>query len=226
MPRSPGRQWVIETTCDERPKKCFACFNCQQLDKLNGDVYRPKSYANLAATWRIRDYIYNRTYNFIVYKMLWIHFAFPNFKIIFDIAVFSEFLLLLAPKVSLADRTIGHAFGTACRLYVVCLSSVCLSSATFCIVAKRYVLAKNCLKKWIGYQGQKVDFGGRRHVSASGNASTVSETAILPFFVRTARRSILVGTNGLSSSKPCAYCRIVRSELKPEVVLPRILLWI
>ena len=29
---------------------------------------------------------------------------------------------------------------------VVCLS-VCLSSVTFCIVAKRYVLAKNCLKE-------------------------------------------------------------------------------
>jgi len=30
----------------------------------------------------------------------------------------------------------------------VCLSSVCrLSSVTFCIVVKRYVLAKNCLKE-------------------------------------------------------------------------------
>ena len=41
---------------------------------------------------------------------------------------------------------------------VVCLSSVCLSSVTFCIVAKRYVLAKNCLKERIENQGQKVDF--------------------------------------------------------------------
>jgi len=31
----------------------------------------------------------------------------------------------------LADRTIGRAFGTVCRLSYVCL--------TFCIVAKRYV---------------------------------------------------------------------------------------
>jgi len=30
----------------------------------------------------------------------------------------------------------------------------------FCIVAKRYTLAKNCLKEWIGNQGQKVDFFG------------------------------------------------------------------
>jgi len=39
---------------------------------------------------------------------------------------------------------------------VVCLSVVCPSSVTFCIVAKRYVLAKKCLKEWIGNQGQKV----------------------------------------------------------------------
>ena len=30
---------------------------------------------------------------------------------------------------------------------VVCLSSVCLSSVTFCIVAKRCVVAKKCLKE-------------------------------------------------------------------------------
>ena len=37
--------------------------------------------------------------------------------------------------VLLADRTIGRAFGTLCRLSD-CLS-VCLSSVTFCIQAKR-----------------------------------------------------------------------------------------
>ena len=49
----------------------------------------------------------------------------------------------------LADRTIGRAFGTLCRL------SVCRLSVTFCIVAKRYVLAKNCLKEQIGNAGPK-----------------------------------------------------------------------
>jgi len=39
----------------------------------------------------------------------------------------------------------------------VCLS-VCLSSVTFCILVKRYVLAKNGLKERIGNQGQKVIF--------------------------------------------------------------------
>jgi len=52
----------------------------------------------------------------------------------------------------LADRTIGRAIGTLCRL------SVCLSSVTFCIVAKRYVLAKIYLKERMGNHGRKVDF--------------------------------------------------------------------
>ena len=43
----------------------------------------------------------------------------------------------------LADRTIGRAYGTVCRLSVV----VCRPSVTFCIVAKRCVLAKKCLKE-------------------------------------------------------------------------------
>ena len=65
---------------------------------------------------------------------------------------------------------------------VVCLS-VCLSSLTFCIVAKRYVLAKNCLKERIGNQGQKVDFFGRRHISTSGFAYTATETAVFALFL-------------------------------------------
>ena len=65
--------------------------------------------------------------------------------------------------------------------HVVCLS-VCLS-VTFCIVAKRYVLAKNCLKEWIGHQGQKVDFFGRRHISTSGFAATATETAVFALFL-------------------------------------------
>ena len=48
----------------------------------------------------------------------------------------------------LADHTIGRALVPLAH-YVVCLS-VCRrlsSSVTFCIVAKRCVLAKNCLKE-------------------------------------------------------------------------------
>jgi len=118
----------------------------------------------------------------------------------------------------LADRTIGRAFGTLCRLSVVCLS------VTFCIVAKPYVLAKNCLKEWIGNQGQRVDFLGCRHISTSGFAATATKTAVFALFLPvTAQQSVLDGTNGLSGSNPCAYCRIVWSELKPEVVLAMIM---
>jgi len=109
--------------------------------------------------------------------------------------------------------SLWYTVSSVCRLSVV----VCLSSVTFCIVAKRYVLAKNCLKEWIGNQGQKVDFLGRRHISTSGFAATATETAVFAlFFARIAQQSVPDGTNGLSSSKPCVYCRIVRSELKPD----------
>jgi len=74
------------------------------------------------------------------------------------------------------------------------VSSVCLSSVrrrrlsfhsfvTFCIVAKRYVLANNCLKELIGNQGQKVDFVGRCHISASSYASTATDTAVFALFL-------------------------------------------
>jgi len=52
-----------------------------------------------------------------------------------------------------------------------CLSICLSSSVTFCIVAKRYVLAKKCLKEWIK-KGQIVDFLGRRHISTSGFTAT------------------------------------------------------
>jgi len=102
--------------------------------------------------------------------------------------------------------SIGRAFGTLCRLSTV----VCLSSVTFCIVAKRYVLAKNCLKERIGNHGRKVVFLGsppyfyfrfRLYGHRYGRFYLI--------FARTAQRSVLDGTNGLSSGKPCAYCRNV-----------------
>jgi len=110
-----------------------------------------------------------------------------------------------------------------CLSSVVCRLSVCLSSSvTFCIVAKRYVLPKNCLKEWIGNQSQKVlgsppyfYFRFRRYGHRDGRFCLI--------FARTAQRSVLDGTNGLTSSKPCVYCQIVRSELKPEVVLATII---
>ena len=80
----------------------------------------------------------------------------------------------------LADRTIGRAFGAVSRLSVI----VCLS-VMFCIAAaaKRYILAKNCLKEWIGNRGQKVHFLARRHISTSGFAATATETAVFALFL-------------------------------------------
>jgi len=71
--------------------------------------------------------------------------------------------------------------------HCMCRLSVCLSSVTFCIVAKRYVLAKNCLKERIGNYSQKVDFLGRRRIKVfiytSGFASTATETAVFALFL-------------------------------------------
>ena len=96
---------------------------------------------------------------------------------------------------------------------------------TFYIVAKWYVLAKNCLKERIGNRVKKLIF----RVTASAifllpvSPLWPPRRPFLPYFARTAQRSVLDGTNALSSSKLCAYCRIVRSELKPEVVLAMII---
>jgi len=71
-----------------------------------------------------------------------------------------------------------HDVSSVCGLSVVRRLSV-----TFCVVAKRHVLAKNCLKEWIGNQGQKVHFLGRRHISTSGFAATATETAVFALFL-------------------------------------------
>ena len=56
-------------------------------------------------------------------------------------------LIVVISKISvrfLADRTNGRAYATVLRLSV-CLSVVCLSSVTLCIVAKRCVLEQKLL---------------------------------------------------------------------------------
>jgi len=102
------------------------------------------------------------------------------------------------------------------------VSSVCLSSV-FCDIlycGKMYVLAKNCLKERIGNQSQKVDFLGsapyfyfRFYLYGHRNG------CFCLIFACTVQQLVLDGRNGLSSCKPCAYCRIMWSGLKPEVVI-------
>jgi len=69
------------------------------------------------------------------------------------------------------------------RLWYIVLSVCRLSSVTVCIVAKRYVLAKICLKEQIGNRGQKVEFLSHRHISTSGFASTATEMAVFALFL-------------------------------------------
>ena len=72
--------------------------------------------------------------------------------------------------------------------------------------------------------GSKSCFLGRRHISTSGFGSTATETAVFALFCQYSPViSVLDGTNGLSSSKPFAYCRTAWSKLKPEVVLATII---
>jgi len=76
---------------------------------------------------------------------------------------------------------LSHTVSSVCLS--VCRLSVCRPSVTFCIVAKRYVLAKNCLKERIGNHGQVVAFLGRRHISTSGFGSAATETAVFALFL-------------------------------------------
>jgi len=73
----------------------------------------------------------------------------------------------------LADRTIGRAFVTLCRLSVVCLS-VC--DVLYCDETVRP--SKKVSEGAIGNHGQKVHFLGRRHISTSGFAATATQTAV------------------------------------------------
>jgi len=126
--------------------------------------------------------------------------------------------LLLRTYLSfLADRTIGRAFGTLCRLSVCRLSSVCLSvcNVLYCgeTVRPSEKLSEGVNRK----PGSKSSFLGsppyfyfrfRRYGHQDGRFCLI--------FARIAQQSLLDGRNWLSSSKPCAYYRIVWSELKIE----------
>ena len=108
---------------------------------------------------------------------------------------------LLAVIGLLADRTISRAFGTLCRL------SVC--DVLYCgeTIRPSEKVSEEVNRK----PGTKSSFFGlppyfyfrfRRYSHQDGRFCLT--------FARTAKQSVLDGTNGLSSSKPCAYCRIVR----------------
>jgi len=129
------------------------------------------------------------------------------------------FLFAAVKQWFLADRTIGCAFGTRCRLSVVCLSVVC--DVLYCgeMVRPSEKLSEGVNRK----PGSRVDFS----VAAIFLLLVLLlRPPIRPFcliFACTAQQLALDGTNGLSSSKPCACCQIMWSELKPEVVLATVI---
>jgi len=116
----------------------------------------------------------------------------------------------------------GRPYYRSCLWYSV--SSVCLSSVCDVLYCGKTVRPSEKLSEEVNRKpGSKSWFFGsppyfyfrfRRYGHWDGRFCLI--------FARTAKQSVLDGRNWLSSSKPCAYiiyCRIVRSELKPEVVL-------
>jgi len=104
---------------------------------------------------------------------------------------------------------------------VVCLSSV-VCDVLYCgkMVRPSEKLSEGVNRK----SGQKVDFfRSSSYFYFRFRLYGHQDGCFCLIFARTAQQLVLDGTNGLSSSKPCAYCRIVQSELKPEVVLATII---
>ena len=60
-------------------------------------------------------------------------------------------------------------------------------------------------------------------IRGQGQGEEMTQSPIGTIFACTAQRLVLDGRNGLSSSRLCAYCRIVQSELKLEVALATII---
>ena len=110
----------------------------------------------------------------------------PCYTSIVNKPIFIKWPFFHVNQFSLGFLVFGRPYYRSSLWYTV--SSVCLSSSvrlsvTFRIVAKRYVLAKKCLKERIGNQGQRVDFLGRRRISTSGFAATATETAVFALFL-------------------------------------------
>ena len=114
------------------------------------------------------------------------------------------------------EPSVSFAASVVCRLSsAVCLSSVCPASdfGNYASYARNLVTRK-------GNRGKKSRFFGSPpyfYFRFCRNGPLDGRFCLI--FDRTAQQSVLDSTNGLSSSKPCVYCRIVRSESKPEVVL-------
>ena len=102
-----------------------------------------------------------------------------------------------------------------CRLSVICDVLYCGKTVRPSEKLPEGVNRKPGSKSWFFRSPPYFYFRFRCYVHRDGRFCLI--------FAHTAQQSILDGTNWLSSSKPCAYCRNVWSELKPAVVLATII---
>ena len=84
----------------------------------------------------------------------------------------------------LADRTIGRAYGTVCRL------SVCLSVCDILYCGKTVRPSQKVSEGVNRKLGSKSSFLGSRHISTSGFAATATETAVFALFLPVQPRNL------------------------------------
>ena len=84
----------------------------------------------------------------------------------------------------MADRTIGRAYGTVCRLSSVVCLSICLSVVCDVLYCGKTVRPSQKVSEGVNSKpGSKSSFLGRRHISTSGFAATATETAVFALFL-------------------------------------------
>jgi len=84
------------------------------------------------------------------------------------------FIIFVTGICFLADRTVGRAIGTMCRLSSVCNVLYCGET-----VRPSEKVSEEVNRK----PGSKSSFLGRRHISTSGFAATATETAAFALFL-------------------------------------------
>ena len=116
-------------------------------------------------------------------------------------------LLLLCIYSFLADRTIGRAYGTVCRLSSVCLPVIC--DVLYCgkTVRRSQKVSEGMNRK----PGSKSSFfGSPPYFYFRFRCYSHPDGRFCLILAHTAQQSILDGRNWLSSSNPCTYGRILR----------------
>jgi len=108
---------------------------------------------------------------------------------------------------------------------VVCMSVVCLSSVCNVLYCGKTIRPSEKLSEGVNRKpGSKSwFFGSPPYFYFRFRLYGHRDGRFCFIFAHAAQQSVPDDTNGLPSSKPCVYCWIVQSELKPEVVLATII---